>query len=68
MSLVMSAGGRGSISDLADFLWWRDHLNKTYDFLFENCKYFAAAVFNQTNSEGKECVAGVLNRQIPDLL
>jgi len=58
VSLVMWAGGRSSISDLADFLWSRDRLNKTYDFLlFENCKYFAAAVFNQTNSEGKECVA-----------
>ncbi len=37
VSLVMLARGRGSISDLADFLWSRDHLNKTYDFLFENC-------------------------------
>ena len=66
--LVMSAKGKGSVSNLVDYLWSKDHLNRTYDFLLENCKYFAAAVFNQTNSEGKECVAGILDGQAPNLL
>lgn len=68
ITLVMTAKGRGSVSDLVDLLWTQDHLNRTYHFLLENCKYFAAAVFNQTNSEGKECVVGILDGRPPDLL
>ena len=68
ITLVMSARGKGSVSDLVDYLWRQDHLNRTYHFLLDNCKYFAAAVFNQTNSEGKECVAGFLDGRPAHLL
>ena len=56
--LVMKAAGRGSVRDLIEILWRMNHLNKGYDIIRENCKYFAANVFNHTNSQGKKCTVG----------
>lgn len=56
--LVMSARGQGSIRDLCALLNKQDHLNRPYHLLFNNCKDFAANVFNSSNSEGKLCTVG----------
>lgn len=64
VKLVMKAHGKGSVRDLIDILWQKNLLNKPYDVIKENCKYFAANVFNHTNGEGKRCSVGA-NGDLP---
>jgi len=58
VKVVMKARGRGSVRDLIDTLWRQNLLNKPYDVIEENCKYFTANVFNHTNGEAKTCSVG----------
>jgi len=64
-----AAAGRGtSITDLIDFIWRKNLLASPYNFLFDNCKYFAAAVFNEVCVAGtRECTVGVGLRLLSDL-
>jgi len=65
---VRKAPGRGSIIDLVDFIYRENLLANNYNFLVENCKKFAAAVFNEVSEEGtRECTVGVGFRIISDL-
>ena len=59
VSFVMSAESSKTMGDMVDFLYLKDHLNKKYDFLVWNCKHFAAAVYNELRSTGRDCIVGV---------
>ncbi len=61
--------GRGiTIIDLIDFIYGKDLLKSPYNVLFDNCKSFAAAVFDQLSVAGtSECTLGVGLRLFPDL-
>lgn len=39
--------GRKCMKDLLEFLYMKDELNKTYDWLEENCKDFAKRIFDE---------------------
>ena len=63
----LSAKGKGSVQDLVNFLWMKDHVREGYNFLFANCKYFARDVFNETNGDNWQISAGVGLRVLADL-
>lgn len=57
---ALSAAGKGTVADLVDFLWKRDHVHNPYDLPF------ARDVFNETNSENWTITAGlgILNHDL----
>ena len=61
---VKSALGKGSVCDLMHVLYFKNLVSTDYNFLTDNCKFFAARVFNATNGEGEVCTVGI-NADLP---
>jgi hypothetical protein len=45
-------------------LYFKNLVSTDYNFLTDNCKFFAARVFNATNGEGEVCTVGI-NADLP---
>lgn len=47
MEILSSDKGRESMESLIDFLYHKDEVNKTYDWINDNCKNFAQRIFDK---------------------
>ena len=55
----MEARGQGTVRHLAEHLYRENLVLYDYHWLNNNCKHFAAKVFNRINADGKVCTVGV---------
>lgn len=47
VQLIEKDQGRRTMGELIHWLWQKDHLNKKYNWITNNCQHFATLVFNE---------------------